>query len=254
VIHQARGIYLPSLDAPVIPGDNKKWGSFIGAPMLTNNVVAGAIGLLSRRKEAFRQSDLKSLNILAAVFSPAFDSVYMSKTNDKTKALDPVTGTIRFRELLKKHEGMERNGAIAIVDLKSFTHVNEEFGLDGGDAVLTELARRIKNVVGYAGELSRFYGDRFIVALPGLTRRQTASMLQDVADSIADTPFLYKGTEASIIPVIGAALCPENGHRAEELLFKAQRAAQKARNTPGVRVLLYGDPDQPKSSHLKSIQ
>lgn len=254
VIHQARAIYLPSLDAPVIPGDNKKWGSFIGAPMLTNNVVAGAIGLLSRRQEAYRQSDLKSLNILAAIFASAFDSVYLRKKSDDIKTLDPVTGTITYRELLKKHDGMERNGAIAIIDLKNFTCVNEEFGFDGGDAVLVELARRIESVLGNSGELSRFYGDRFIIALPGLTRRQAASMLKDVADSIESAPFHYRGTDASITPVIGAAICPENGHRAEELLFKAQRAADKARSAPGVRVLLYGDPDRPESLHLKSIQ
>lgn len=253
VIHQARAIYIPSLDAPVIPGDNGKWGSFIGAPMLTNNVVTGAIGLLSRRRGAYKQSDIKSLNILAAILASAFDSVYIRKRNDNIKTLDPVTGTITYRELLKKHEGMERNGAIAIIDLKSFTCVNEEFGLDGGDVVLVELAKRIQSVIGNAGELSRFYGDRFIVALPGQTRRQAASMLKDVADSIESVPFHYMGTDARIAPVIGAAICPENGHRAEELLFKAQKAADSARNAPGVRVALYGDLDQPESSHIKSV-
>ncbi|VAX16727.1 hypothetical protein MNBD_NITROSPINAE04-1851 [hydrothermal vent metagenome] len=254
VIHQARAIYLPSLDAPVIPGDKKKWGSFIGAPMLTNNVVGGAIGLLSRRKEAYRQSDLKSLNILAAIFASAFDSVYLRKKSVNIKPLDPVTGTITYRELLKKFDGMERNGAMAIIDLKSFTLVNEEFGFDGGDVALVELARRIESVIGDKGELSRFYGDKFIVVLPGLTKRQAGSILKDVADSIDSAPFHYMGVDAHITPVIGAAVCPENGHRAERLLFKAQRAADSARNTPGVRVLFYDDPDQPDSAHVKSVQ
>ncbi|VAX18191.1 hypothetical protein MNBD_NITROSPINAE03-1768 [hydrothermal vent metagenome] len=254
VIHQARAIYLPSLDAPVIPGDKKKWGSFIGAPMLTNNVVGGAIGLLSRRKEAYRQSDLKSLNILAAIFASAFDSVCLRKKSVNIKPLDPVTGTIIYRELLKKFDGMERNGAMAIIDLKNFTLVNEEFGLDGGDVALVELARRIESVIGDKGELSRFYGDRFIAVLPGLTRRQAASMLKDVADSIDSAPFHYKGIDAHITPVIGAAICPENGHSAEKLLFQAQRAVNSARNTPGVRVLLCDDPDQPDSPHVKSVQ
>jgi len=255
VIHQARAIYIPSLDAPVIPGDKKKWGSFIGAPMLTNNVVGGAIGLLSRRKEAYRQSDLKSLNILAAIFASAFHSVCLRKKSVNIKPLlDPVTGTIIYRELLKKFDGMERNGAMAVIDLKNFTLVNEEFGLDGGDVVLIELARRIQNTIGDKGELSRFYGDRFIVVLPGLTRRQAVSMLKDVADSIDSAPFHYMGVDAHITPVIGAAICPENGHRAEKLLFKAQRAVDSARNTPGARVMFCGDPDQTDPLHVKSVQ
>jgi len=254
VIHQARAIYLPSLDAPVIPGDKRKWGSFIGAPMLANNIVGGAIGLLSRRKEAFRQSDLKSLIILSAILASAFDSAFIHARSDNVKMPDPVTGTITYRELLRKHDGMERNGVIAIIDLKSFTCVNEEFGLDGGDVVLSELARRIESVIGDKGELCRFYGDRFIVALPGVTRRQADSMLNNVADSIDSSPFHYKGVDAHITPVIGAAICPENGHKAEKLLFKAKRAVDSARNAPGARVMFFGDPDQAEPSHVKSIQ
>ncbi len=254
VIHQARAIYLPVLEAPVIPGDNKKWGSFIGAPMFANNLVTGAIGLMSRKPEAFRQVDLKSLSILSVICASTFTSLYLLNKSENARLSDPLTETVAYRALLKKHKGMERNGAIALIDLKNFGRVNQELGLDGGDSVLLEMAQRLTRVVNNRGEVSRFCGDKFILAFPGLTRRQIASTLKEVLESIDSFPFHYNGIEIYITPVAGVAVCPEDGHGAEELLLKAQHAAEQAKLASGACVQFYGDPDQRGQVHLQTLK
>ncbi|MDH5639368.1 MAG: GAF domain-containing protein, partial [Nitrospinota bacterium] len=57
VIHQARPIYLADLNAPVIPGDNGQWRSFIGAPIVAEGEVYGALGLMSKKPQAFKRAD-----------------------------------------------------------------------------------------------------------------------------------------------------------------------------------------------------
>ncbi|MEV4639917.1 bifunctional diguanylate cyclase/phosphodiesterase [Actinoplanes sp. NPDC049548] len=56
-------------------------------------------------------------------------------------------------------------GCLLMVDLDGFQHVNDSFGHPTGDALLTEAARRLREVIGRAGTLARFGGDEFAVLL-----------------------------------------------------------------------------------------
>lgn len=65
----------------------------------------------------------------------------------------------------------QRACAIFLLDLDRFKQVNDTMGHPVGDALLTQVAERLKNTVGQAGRVGRLGGDEFEVILPGAHTR-----------------------------------------------------------------------------------
>jgi len=253
VIRQARPMSLPDLDAPVIPGAHKKWRSFIGAPMIANSQVVGAIGMLSRRPEAFRAVDLNSLTILASICASSFTSLYLHGKTHSATLRDPLSGAASLRALLETYKTMWEDASVGIINLKNFSKVNAELGFGGGDQMLVDLAARLKRLVGERGQVCRFYGDRFIILLPRTPREQLERFFRMIAETIESQPFHCGGAEVYVIPAIGAASSPEDGRGPEQLLLKAQIAADCARQNPGSCVVFHGGAG-PDAARLRSVR
>ncbi|MGK7344799.1 MAG: GAF domain-containing protein [Candidatus Nitrospinota bacterium M3_3B_026] len=242
VIQQARTIYVPDLKgAKVAPGADEQWRSFIGAPMAMGDHVSGAIGLVSRKQAAFSHVSVKSLSVLASTLASAFTSLYLHNRNMRAVFTDPLTSAATSRYLVETHQTLEGKGAVAIVNLIGFTRINHELGMDAGDRVTIETARRLSEVVAERGIVCRYYGDRFILLLRGLEGGQAMAMAQAVVDSVESLPYHLDGVDIYASPSIGVALYPADGNRVEELIAKAQVASEKAKSASGSRVSFYSE-------------
>lgn len=71
----------------------------------------------------------------------------------------------RLTELLAQAE-TGRKVAVLILDIDHFKQVNDTYGHQMGDAVLQELAWRLKMEVGSAGIATRLGGEEFVVVMP----------------------------------------------------------------------------------------
>ena len=243
VIHQARPIYLAELNAPVIPGDNGRWRSFVGAPIIADGEVYGALGLLSHKTQGFKRSDVTTLALVASVLSSAVTAPALKECARIAALTDPVTKTVFYRTLLDRHKDMSPSGVVALVDLKGFRHVNKELLPKGGDSVLAQMADRMKKSFGGQAEICRYSADTFIIILKGMSMGQAQKVILAAMDDIESRPFHYAGVDAHITPVAGAAACPEDGKFSEELLIKAQEGLRVAKKNPGRRILFHGDMD-----------
>ncbi|MBI5815182.1 MAG: GAF domain-containing protein [Nitrospinae bacterium] len=255
VIQRGSPIYLPdTAGGAVYPGCGGKWSSMLAAPMVANGQSAGAIGLLARNKAAFRKVDMKSLTILASACASAFTGLYMHNKGKKAVYMDSVTRLMTHRYLIETGGVMKGNGALIIVNLLNFTKVNAQLGHHGGDAVLKETAERLKVTLGGDGAVCRYYGDRFIISLNGYTSAQTTEMIQSIVDAIEMRPYTIGGFDIRVAPVIGVAVCPEDGKEMEELIAKAHHAAEVAKETPGMRVSMYSEKRPEWTFRLKSME
>lgn len=87
---------------------------------------------------------------------------------------DPLTGlgnralfTQRVAELTDPALGLDlREIAVIMLDLDDFKVVNDSLGHEAGDALLTAAARRLGDIVGERGTVTRLGGDEFTVILP----------------------------------------------------------------------------------------
>ena len=241
VIHQARAIYLADLNAPVVPGDKGIWRSFIGAPMMAEGEVYGAVGLMSQKPQAFKRADTGVLSLVASITVSAITMTAMKECVRTASLTDPVTKTIFYRTLLERHRDMTPSGVVALVDLKGFRHVNKELGPKGGDNVLAQMADRLKKTMGESAKICRYSADMFMVILPGADMGGAQKTVLAALDEMEGNPFHYNGVDAHITPVAGMASCPEDGKSSEDLLVKAFDALRAAKMDRGRRVLFHSD-------------
>lgn len=116
------------------------------------------------------------------------------------------------------------------IDLARFHRVNDALGEEAGDALLVQVAQRIKSIsLGYVG-LARVGGDEFALALRGAGGPDIEGKLERTLHSL-DNPFSVFGQEVFVSVCAGIAMGPEHGLEVEQLLTLAKDAQLQARSS-----------------------
>ena len=149
---------------------------------------------------------------------------------------DPLTGLFNRRYALPHLSRMaaralaeDRPFAVMVLDIDRFKQVNDIHGHAAGDAVLTEVASRIKTNLRGVDLVARFGGEEFLVAMPdtGLASARTAA--ERLRAVVERTPVKLPGKagKVSVTLSIGVAIGgqpAEAGKPVENLVDCADRA------------------------------
>jgi diguanylate cyclase (GGDEF)-like protein len=87
--------------------------------------------------------------------------------------------------------GLDPPYAIAVVDIDHFKKVNDTFGHDTGDQVLSMVATRLGRVT--FGNAYRVGGEEFSILFPGKTAKEVIADLEALRAAIADSSFRIRG-------------------------------------------------------------
>jgi diguanylate cyclase (GGDEF)-like protein len=113
--------------------------------------------------------------------------------------------------------------ALVMIDLNGFKRINDQFGHAVGDAVLVEVARRLREFGRTGDFVARLGGDEFSVLVHGVANSDTlASALQRLRTSL-DGPAQRLGQPVTIQASLGGALCPAHARYAGDLLKLADQ-------------------------------
>jgi diguanylate cyclase (GGDEF)-like protein len=151
---------------------------------------------------------------------------------------DALTG-LANRTLLMEKIGdalgrMRRHGeqfAVLMLDLDRFKTVNDSLGHPAGDALLKEVARRLRQATREIDCVARLGGDEFAVLQP-LQKDQTAGVIA-LSDRILQAimqPYDLDGRKLILETSIGIALAPQDGSEADALIKHADLALYKAKS------------------------
>ncbi|HOM14993.1 MAG TPA: EAL domain-containing protein, partial [Rubrivivax sp.] len=113
--------------------------------------------------------------------------------------------------------------ALLLIDLDRFRHINDSLGHEAGDRVLADVAQRIAAGMRSEDLLARVGGDQFALLLEGADAAAAEAAARRVLDAVA-APYSLDGAQFTLTCSIGGALCPANGHGADELLRHAEAA------------------------------
>jgi diguanylate cyclase (GGDEF)-like protein len=138
--------------------------------------------------------------------------------------------------------------ALGFIDLDHFKQINDAFGHQAGDQVLSTLARQIRSVLREEDVLARWGGDEFIVMLPDLPDLGTLAQVAERLREIARQGVMLEGIETRPTISIGMAVYPDNAEDAESLMRAADSTMYHAKSMGRNNVQFYGD-----IVHLKSI-
>ena len=132
---------------------------------------------------------------------------------------------------------------VLLLDLDRFKHVNDTLGHSAGDALLREVAARLKASLRETDTLARLGGDEFAIIQSGEIDQKAAAatLAQRVIELIAE-PFSIESHEFNIGTSIGIALAPEQGTDPDALLKMADMALYRAKSD-GRNGYRFFDPD-----------
>src|SRR5256885_10234824 len=102
------------------------------------------------------------------------------------------------------------------LDLDHFKHVNDSLGHRVGDALLVEIARRLRAVVRDRDTVARIGGDEFVLLLPG-ANAQGAARVAGKLQEASRQAYQIDRHELTIAPSMGIALYPREDRKSTRL-------------------------------------
>lgn len=139
----------------------------------------------------------------------------------------------RLHQLLEKTirecEEDEAPFALAFMDLDRFKDINESLGHATGDAILREVAHRLKELLRTDDYVARVGGDEFVAILRNVSDRQGLDEVLEKLLQLFRTPLEINGREVFTGVSIGTALYPDDGTEPDELLRNADIAMNEAK-------------------------
>ena len=137
-----------------------------------------------------------------------------------------------------------------MLDLDRFKNVNDSLGHAAGDALLRQVAHRLKSALRGTDVLARFGGDEFAVIQAECDDQRAGSInLATRISKLIAEPFLLPGHRVEIGTSIGIAMAPEHGSDQEQLLKKADLALYRSKSAGRDCYTLY---DEAMSAELEA--
>ena len=149
---------------------------------------------------------------------------------------DPLTGLPNRRMLGDRlHQALghaRRNKdklAVMLLDLDGFKMINDTFGHKTGDAVLIDVAHRLRACIRSTDTVARYGGDEFVFVLEGQHTREDSAKLAEKILKMLHQPVVIADGRFSVGASIGIAIYPTDADDAEGLLKMADNAMYRAK-------------------------
>ena len=131
--------------------------------------------------------------------------------------------------------------ALIFLDVDRFRTLNESMGHGAGDAVLLEIADRLRQTLPQGALAARVGGDEFVAVWPGVSDPAEALRLaSDLSSSLA-APMHVKGQEVLVSATAGVSLFPKDAGDAATLLDHAHAAAHRTKERSPGQPKLYSE-------------
>jgi len=163
---------------------------------------------------------------------------------------DPLTGLgnrkafdEHLRTALQQAQRDEAPLALLFIDLDRFKEVNDRFGHDLGDALLTAIAERLRGALRHPDHVYRLGGDEFTLLLGG-EDASSAMALAERLLQVLEPAFELNGRRVDFVtPSIGIALYPDHARQPDELIRAADSAMYQAKQGRNQAILYRPQPD-----------
>jgi len=169
---------------------------------------------------------------------------------------DLLTGLWNRTALLERLKGeldrADREGqylAVAMADLDHFKGINDTYGHQAGDAVLQEVANRIRCSLRSYDTAGRYGGEEILIILPGCDGDSAANLAERVRQSICDRSV---ETDSGSVPVTVSLGVAATGRGArinlDAMISAADSALYRAKRSGRNCVMVAGPEGRPRES------
>ncbi len=138
------------------------------------------------------------------------------------------------------------NGALMIIDIDNFKSINDNLGHFVGDAVIKDIAEKLKHSFRTTDVVGRIGGDEFLVYMYQIPSEEIViQKVNSVLMAIRES-FLGQNENYSVSASLGLAYFPTDAYTYEELFKKADCTLYAAKRLGKNRYCIYKDIDKDK--------
>ena len=205
------------------------------------------------------QTGRGELSQLAAAFDSMAETLQQRDTELRNAMLelhaqattDPLTrlsnrrqlGELLPRELMRarRGDGKVTSGKVAalLIDLDFFKRINDTFGHEAGDLVLSEVGKLLRAMIRASDMACRYGGEEIALILPDTTLKVASDRAESIRVKISGLRFVHEGKDIGPVTAsIGVAIFPDHANDAEELLRAADTALYRAKHDGRNRVVV----------------
>ncbi|MER8383182.1 EAL domain-containing protein [Mesorhizobium sp. M1405] len=139
----------------------------------------------------------------------------------------------RLENALVDAKQFDQHFALLLFDLNNFDEVNDRFGRPMADALLVEVAARLRKSTRESDSIARLEGHEFaIIATRDIRPDQIRSLAKQIIDGMR-APFLIEGREIYCKASLGIARAPTDGLDTNQLLRCVDTALYRAKTLAG---------------------
>jgi diguanylate cyclase (GGDEF)-like protein len=156
---------------------------------------------------------------------------------------DPMTGLINrmafgevFSEVLSRTTEKRTLTAIVYIDLDGFKLINDNFGHEAGDRVLTVVGERIRQAVRLGDTAVRLGGDEFLLLLEGVNKLSELDFVLERLSRTIELPISWSHMQFTIQASFGVTIFPNDSgdvdallHHADQAMYVHKRSDRKTR-------------------------
>jgi diguanylate cyclase (GGDEF)-like protein/PAS domain S-box-containing protein len=205
---------------------------WLGVPLASQRGPIGALVVKGSPESAhFTEQDQDLLLFVSAQVAAAIERLRLHEQLQYMAQYDALT-RLPNRQLF--HDRLAsalaraaRNGtgfALLYLDLDKFKMVNDTYGHAAGDAVLYQVAQRIKQCVREEDTVARVGGDEFVVLIENVAQLEDAAVVASKIDLAMAPQVRFGASSLQAQLSIGVAVCPQHGASAQQLLKHADEA------------------------------
>ncbi len=204
----------------------RKDGSSYGVQSFMHKIVYN-------NKEAYVIFDIQishAQKAQSAILKQKETLAYQAYYDTLTKIPNRVLFKDRLTQAIAKAKRNQTQFALLFVDLDHFKEVNDTYGHEAGDAVLVEVARRLKNCVRESDTVSRLAGDEFLIILENFDSTQNVAVIAKLLVDTLQIPIKFQESELFVTCSIGISIYPDDSDEGDTLVKYADRAMYNAKN------------------------
>jgi diguanylate cyclase (GGDEF)-like protein len=186
---------------------------------------------------------------IAVTFVDITDGKAKERQMESIATSDPLTGVLNRRGFERDaaqrltDSADDATGALLFIDLNDFKQINDQYGHEIGDQLLTIASERLRRSLRSCDIIGRPGGDEFVALVPDVDAEIADKLASRLTNALEET-YLIGREKLRCAASIGLALYPENARTLTGLLREADQAMYRAKarcrgvSEIGVRELL----------------
>ena len=221
----------------------KDCASRMSIPLISFGQTLGVLTLHSSRPNAFRASELQSLESVADICANSIQNAHYVERVKQLAYLDGLTGIFnrRFFELriMEEIERARRFGtgmAVIMADIDQFKKLNDEFGHLLGDEVLRQVSSLFHQQVRKIDVVCRYGGEEFAILLTQTNAPQAIAVAEKLRKLVEG--YQFPGVPRTVTISAGVAAFPTHGRTRDEMIRAADNGLYAAKQAGRNRVCL----------------